>query len=160
MRALKFQACRKDLFHRPAMEKIIGPALLRTRDHRRVTNWSCCSALRQCSPVRQANTFWLFQIDQRDDRQDCATQHFQGSERHDARDKWHSSKREPSGQRAIPKKPAISGACHGHPSHLWASPSKSQPTQPRFTCNQKDNGASHFVLEDDLSHPLRNGLYR
>jgi hypothetical protein len=101
--------------------------LLKSRDYaiwlvaqQRSTPGWC--GLRQCSPVRQTNAFWLSKIDQRDDRQDGATQHFQWSERHGMREEWHKPKREPSGQRAVPKKPVVSSARHGHPSNLWASP--------------------------------------
>jgi hypothetical protein len=113
--------------------------------------------LRQCSPVRQANTSWSSQIDQGDDRQDRAAQHFQRSERYSGREQWHSSEREPSRQHAIPKKPVISSARHGHPLHLWASPSESQPTQAGMACNRKNNGTQPFFARSSLAIPKEAG---
>jgi hypothetical protein len=127
-----------------------------SRSSRRVTDWGCRGGLirrlRQCSPVGQSNTFWLSEIEQRDDHQGGATQHFQRSERHRMREQWHRPKCEHSGQRAVPKKPVVSRARHGHPSNLWASPSKSQPNKVGLASNQKDNGTPHFVVTGYLSH--------
>jgi len=124
-----------------------------------VADWGRGRGLRQCSPIRQANTSWLSQIDQGDDRQDCAAQDFQRSERYGAREQWHSSKREPSRQRAVPKKPVVSSARHGHPLHIIGVPQQIPAYPAGHGMQPKNNGTPPFVLKGYLSH-FRNRLDR